>query len=1032
MAEQTHSFGYWLRRRRKALDLTQEQLAASVACSHFAIRKLEADERRPSKALAERLASRLGVAPAERETFVAVARGMRGAAALPIEGTPLGGAPTTVAGSAPLPPPTARASARDVELRAQAPGPGFVGRDAELAALEAAAESARAGAGQVVLLAGQPGIGKTRTAQAIAERAAAQGMAAYWGRCPEEPGAPPYWPWVQLLRACTERLDPRSLAAALGQGARWIADLVPDLPGVQPAADAPRSGASDAAQARFRLFDAIAGFWRRVAGTDGAVIVLDDLHWADASSLRLLEFVVAETAGSRLLVIGTYRDGEVHRRHPLTDTLSALARSPGFARLPLSGLSLDEARALVGGDGTALARLHAQTEGNPFYLTEMARLLAAPHPGSGPMRRLPAGVRAAIGSRLNRLSADCNRVLAAAAVIGREFEWAVLVRVVDGSAEDACVAALEEALAAGVVDEGTDADTYRFSHALIRETLYDEIAAIRRPRLHHRVAVALEAVYRHDPEPPLSRLAFHFGAAMVAQGAQQALDYSRRAGEHAIGVGAYEDAARFYADALDALSIVERRVTPDTLLRCDLMIRRGEAQVFAADYATARDTLRTAADLAMAGGSGTGLARAAVAFEDASWRPGLSGDESIGLLRAALDRIGDGDALARARVLASLTRALIFTGATDEAIASSELAVSTARRAGDPVALAGALIAGLSARWVPARIDERLRAASEAIAIARRIGQRDVLLEASAWRLFDLMEMGVDAAFLHDLREYERLADELPRPFHVYTAASFGPALALMSGDLAESERRAEALRRFGERQPGLDAAGVYATQVFTLRREQGELRQLAPVVRRFVATTAEAGRWRPGLALVYAELGMLEEARREFDALAAADFADVPHDAMRMASIAYLSEVCAMLGDRRRAATLRQLLWPYRERNLLAGTSVACFGAASRFLGLLAATEDRVDDAIDHLRHAIAFNARQGATTWLAHAQVDCARALAARGSAADRVAAATLVAEAADTARAHGLAALSRRIAELDGPPPAGATPAARPPNH
>jgi tetratricopeptide (TPR) repeat protein len=776
-------------------------------------------------------------------------------------------------------------------------------------------------------------------------------------------------------------------------------------------------------------------------GRTSIVLVLDDLHWADASSLRLLEFVVAECADARLLVLGTYRDAGIDRRHPLSNTLSELARSARFERLSLGGLSVDEARALVAGAdpkvAAALARLHETTEGNPFYLAEMARWLAGPEPAGGAGTRLPAGVRAAIGSRLNRLSPECNRALAAAAVIGREFDWTVLVRVADEVSEDACAAALEEALAAGVVEQGHEPDAYRFCHALIRETLYDEIPAIRRPRLHHRVASALEETTRHDPEPALSRLAFHFGAA-GADGAPKALDYGRRAGERAMSVGAYEDAARAFGDALAALTVFERRAASDPLARCDLMIRQGEAQVFAADYATARATLRAAADLAMAAGSGTHLARAAIAFEDASWRPGLSGDESIGLLREALARIGDGDSLASARVLGSLTRALIFSGELDEAIRTSERAVAAARLSGEPGALATALIAGLSARWVPARLDERLRAADEAIAIARRLGDRGLMLEATPWRLFDLMEKGVDDAFLDEHRAFARIADEMRRPFYIYTAESFGPALALMGGDLEASGQRAEALRRSGERQPGLDAAGVHAIQMFTLRREQGELRQLAPIVRHFVATTPSASRWRPGLALVYAELGMDEEARREFDALSAAGFADLPRDAMWAASIAYLSEVCAMLGDRRRAPALTRLLWPYRDRNLLVGTSVACFGAASRFLGLLAATEGRVDAAIEHFRHAIAFNARQGALTWLAHSRFECARLLRTRGDPGDAAQAATLLADAAHAARRFGLAALAARIAALEarGPaaPPAdtgtGAAPAARRP--
>lgn len=606
-------------------------------------------------------------------------------------------------------------------------------------------------------------------------------------------------------------------------------------------------------------------------------------------------------------------------------------------------------------------------------------------------------------------------MLADAAVIGREFELPVLSGIAEDMTEEACVAAVEEALAANVIEELGHADAYRFSHALIRETLYDELSPIRRPRLHFRTAAAIEAVHRHDLSGQLSRLAFHYGAAMPALGADRALAFARRAGEHALELFAYEEAARHFRGALEALALQERHTQPDPALHCQLLMLQGEAQTFAADYASARETLRAAADLAMATGSHADLARVAIAFEDASWRPGLSGEESIGLLRHALERVGDTDALLSARVLSSLTRALIFTGALDEAFVMHERAVEAARRAGDARTLASALCSGLSARWQPDRLEARLAAAHEAIQIGKRIGDRGRVLEAMPWRLFDLMESGLDERFWREYEEYVALSDEMRQPFNVYTYASFRPALALMAGDLAASERYANELREIGARQPGLDASGVYATQMFTLRREQGKLRDLAPVVRHFVATTHDSMRWRPGLALVFAELGMVNEARGEFEMLAAEDFGVLARDAMWAASVAYLAEVCVFLKDLRRAPMLYRLLLPYAERNLLVGTSVACFGAASRFLGMLAGTEKRWQDAESHFRHALEMNARQGARTWLAHTRLEYARMLVARADPKDGPRIETMLGEALNSARALGLAALESRIGTL-----------------
>lgn len=1013
MLEHTHSFGYWLKRRRKALDLTQEQLANSVACSHFAIRKIEADERRPSIALAQRLAVRLGIPAAERERFLAAARGTRGTVGMAVESLPIGDSPAV-----PEAPSERLTRGQPATLARPPSATRYVGRRAELAALDEALARAQTGEAQVVMLAGQPGIGKTRTAQELAAHAAAAGMVVLWGRCLEEPGAPPYWPWVQLIRGYLEVHERAEVVAALGAGAHWIADIVPEVGEGIAGASAPAP--ADAAQARFGLFDALASFWKRVSAKRGIVMILDDLHWAEASSLRFLAFLAAAAARARLFVLGTYRDIAVDRRHPLFDMLGELARLPNYSRRPLRGLSLEETRELVANTAlsdASVTRLHEQTEGNPFYAREMARYLAATDAAKSGGTGLPAGVREAIGSRLNRLSLDCNRVLAHASVIGREFELTVLSGMADELPEQVCVAAIEEALEAGVIEEPTAAGTYRFSHALIRETLYDEISAIRRARLHFRVAAAIEAAHRHDLAGQLSRLAFHYGEAMAVQGADKALEFARRAGEHALELFAYEEAARHFRGALDALSMQERRTSLDSVQRCELLMLQGEAQTFAADYSSARETLRSAADLVMATGSNTDLARVAVAFEDASWRPGLSGEESIGLLRVALERIGDTDLLASARVLSSLTRALIFTGAAEEASVIHERAVDTARRAGDAAALAKALCSGLSARLRPERLDARLAAAREAIEIGQRIGDRGRVLEAMAWRLFDLMESGLDDRFRRAYDQYVALSDEARQPFHLYTYASFRPALALMAGDLAASERYANELRAIGERQPGLDAEGVYAMQMFTLRREQGQLRDLAPLVRHFVATTEDSARWRPGLALVFTELGMAEEARHEFEILGADDFSGIARDAMWVACIAYLAEVCAYLGDVRRARILYQMLLPYAERNLLAGTSVACFGAASRFLGMLAATEMRWNDAERHFRHAIEMNARQGAKTWLAHSQFEYARMLRARAEAKDSPQIERLLGEASVAARALGLTALEAKIGRLEG---------------
>lgn len=912
----------------------------------------------------------------------------------------------------------------------QAFGPGevFVGREKELAALGAAIEQTLAGQGRILALAGEPGIGKTRTAQVLARYATQCDMTVLWGRCSDELGAPPYWPWLQVLRGVLEAQDDAQVRAIAGAAASDIAEIVPELaqrvPDLQPV-----RRSIDPAQARFRLFDAIAGFWQRAAARTPLLLILDNLHWADAPSLRLLEFLSPEIVGSPVLVLATYRDIELARSHPLSNTLGELARHPRFQRLRLTGLNLGETSrfmAAAAGQPPAadlLAQVHGQTEGNPLFVKEMTRflvqegILGADRPAAGPrsgagLRRIPEGVKEAIGTRLNRLSRPCNAVLAHAAVIGRSFTLDVLARLLESLSEDQRTAALEEALAASVIEALDGPGRYQFSHALIRETLYEEVPAVRRTGLHLRIGAALEELHRDDFTPQLSALAHHFCAALPGGDAARAIEYARRAAERADALFAYEEAARHYKLALQALEAVPGS---DAKQRCRLLIALGEAQTKAGENLQAAEVLQQAAISAKALGLAMDLARAARGFEEATWRPGLPGNAAVRLLRDALAGVGEEDSVLRAELLGSLTRALIFSGALDEAMRVNDQAVGMARRIGDAGALAAALRAGVSARWLPQQFATRLAASLEAMQLAQQVGDKERVLEAASWRLFDLMELGDQQARALEFEAYTRRADELRQPFYQYIGMSSRAMLALFEGRFDESERIAQQAVEIGQRMPGLDASGVFSLQMFSLRREQGRLRELAPLVAHFVRTRSAAGTWRPGLAVIYSELGRREEANAELDVLAANGFAAVPRDGLWVPSLAYLADVCGFLGDADHAVTLYSLLAPYDGRNIIAPPNVACYGAASRFLGMLAATMRRWAEAERHFEAALEMNARQGAVPWLAHTRYQYAVMRLARGRPEDRERALTLLGEALATSRELGMQALAERAAAL-----------------
>ena len=730
-------------------------------------------------------------------------------------------------------------------------------------------------------------------------------------------------------------------------------------------------------------------------------------------------------------MLGTYRDIELSRRHPLSNTLGELARAPRFQRLRLAGLSLGEAsRFIAAASGRPLpadllAAVHGQTEGNPLFLGEITRFLlqegvldeaaAAARAGLGPvLRRIPEGVKEVIGTRLNRLSPACNAVLANAAAIGRSFSAEVLARI-DGGAEEALSAALEEALAAAVIESAVEPGCFQFSHALVRETLYDEIPPLRRTRLHLRIGAALETLQGRDPMSSLAALAHHYCAALPGGDPRKAADYAQRAAERADQLFAYEEAARYCRLALQALDAKGVDVDDDPARRCRLLIVLGQALVKTGENLQAAEVLQNAAASAKALGVSEEFARAALAFEEATWRPGIPGDAAAGLLRDALAGLAEEDSILRARVLSSLTRALVFSGAFDEATAVHAQAIAMARRLGDPGTIAAALRSVATARWLPQQFAARMQVAREAEDLAEQIGDRERVLEAASWRLFDLMELGDLTARAREFEAYTKLADEVRQPFYQYIGVSSRAMMALFEGRLEESERLAREALALGDRMPGLDAEGVYGLQMFSVRREQGRLAELAPVIAHFVQHTAAAATWRPGLALVYSELGRADEARAEFEAIAADGLERIPKDARWVTCMTYLAEVCAFLGDAERAAVLYAELLPFEGRNLISPPNVACFGAASRHLGMLAATMKRWPEAERHFEAALAMNARQGGRPWLAHTQHQYAAMLLARNANGDRERAMALLDEALAAAREIGMAALAERAAAL-----------------
>jgi DNA-binding NarL/FixJ family response regulator len=899
----------------------------------------------------------------------------------------------------------------------------FVGRERELALFRDRLGALKAGSGGVVLIAGEPGIGKTRLAEEAAGRAPGEGVRVLWGRADEMEGAPAYWPWAQVLRAYLGDRDPARVEAALDVDAGFLAQITTDLPSRQVAGQG--APLLEPAQARFQLFQAVATFFHAAARAQPLMVVLDDLHWADQPSLHLLQFIARDLRSVPLLLVGTYRDIEVARGQPSAQVLAALARVPGYDRIELRGLAGEEiarfVTATVGRPPPAslVAALARQTEGNPFFMSEIVRLLGnegqldAWDAASDGERRLaiPESVRETIAHRMTRLSRECHEMLSVASILGRTFQAGVLERMLsrlvgEGISSDA----VEEAERARVLAaEGGTPGSYRFAHELIRGTLYDEMPGARRARLHRLAGETLEALYDAEADLHAEELATHFLQAAAAGGLERAVRYARRAGDQALAVAAYEDAVRHYgraAELLDLGGATSASGEDSGAVRCGVLLGLGEAQRAAGEIDEARATFRRVAALARRIGAPEALARAALGFGGETPQAGRLDAELVGLLEEARTALGAEESGLHAMVLARLAFELYAPEAIERSEALSARALAMARAVGDPRAIAYVLGFEAITPWGAITLDERLAIAGEILRLAPASGNPTrALVVGYAWRIAGLLEMGDVAGAERAVAQCERMAEELRQVPLEALAAVYRAALALLAGRLAEAEELSQRALALGQRAGLANALQAFGAQLFVLRSFQGRLAELEGAVKGFIAQYPALITWQCALAYLYAELDRPREAKEELERLGARDFADLPRDYLWLTALTSVAEVAAAVRDERHAATLHDMLRPFAERVAVVGPGYACLGPVARLLGRLAAALGRWQEAGAHFEAAIAVAERLDSGPWLARIQTDYASALLARGGSDTVEHAAALVATARATAEAQGL---------------------------
>jgi tetratricopeptide (TPR) repeat protein len=905
--------------------------------------------------------------------------------------------------------------AQDRKSLARLIGGVFVGREQEMSELQGALHETISGQGQVVMLVGEAGSGKTRLAEQLATYSRIRGAQVLVGRCYEGEGAPAFWPWIQVVRAYVRKMGTPLLQATMGSGAADIAQLVADVRECLPDLYPPPT--LEPEQARFRLFDSITSFLKNAGSLCPIVLILEDLHWADAPSLMLLQFLVRDVTHARLLVIGTYRDTELGRQHPLAQTLAELARHGFTKRMNLPGLTephvarFIELTTGISPSETLVSAVFRDTEGNPFFVNEVVKLLIEEGRLDEPLHGtltipLPQGVREVIGRRLDHLSETCDSVLTVASVIGREFNVGELEPLCNVP-ESQLIQVLEEAVRAKLIIETPTPGQYNFVHALIRETLSSELSTARRVRLHLRVGEVLEDLYRKDLDAHVTELAYHFLQAAATGKIDKAISYSLRAAERANRLLAYEESADHYERALSALALKEE---PDEECRCYLLLGLADAETKTGNADKGWEAFQEAANIARKLPAPELFARAALG--SGSWAIGLRygkvDEVQVGLLEEALAMIPQDDSALRAKVLAQMALACYHMPG-DRRLLLSQSALEMARRVGDAAAQVAALFSRAISLEGYEKAHERLDVATEIVSTAERLGNKEMALRGHLRRIRELLEFGDLAAVDREIEIYSRLADELRQPIYLWLKPFFKSSRAMLEGRFDDSERLLQESLTIGQRAQDQTAILFYATNMTILRRLQGRFPEIEPRVREFVEKYPSIAGWRASLANIHAELGWRDQAREEFEALAIRDFADFPRDGAWLASMCNLAQVCAYLSDSERAVALYETLLPFAGRSIAVGSCSAFYGLVSRYVGLLAATMSRWDEAAGHFEYCLASCRRMGARPTEVDAQYDYAAMLLKRGRPEDRTKASLLLEQALATATKLGMAKIS-----------------------
>ncbi len=853
--------------------------------------------------------------------------------------------------------------------------PVFVNRETERAVLRAALQDVVASGRRAAVITGDPGIGKTRLVSEFAREAHTAGTLVLAGRCDEGLDLP-YQPFVEAFEELVAHASPEMLEEHVARYGDSLSRLVSGLPQQTDASAVP---AAPSEAERYVLFRAVEGLLDSACATSPVLLVLEDLHWADPPTLRLLWRLVSSPRRTPLMLVATCRVAELAEDRPLRQLLADAHREPNVVRLDLPGLGSEDVveliraigdRAADTADDQLVRALEASTDGNPFFITELTRSLLETGAlssadgrwhlidGADVAARLPLSVSETLAARVRSMGENVRRCLRVAAVLGEEFDLDLVAELAELPDDSTPADALDRAVERSVLLEvPTRPGRFRFVHVLMQRYLYGELGSARRTEMHRRVAEAMEA-RSQDGRWSNAELARHWVAAGESE-LTKARRYAALAGDDALAKLAPEEARRWYDLALELLT---RQPGAARSEQSDLLVRRGDAERQAGDRRF-RETLLDAAELAQEAGDEECLVRAALAnTRGMQSQTGVVDEARIATLRAALRIVGERDSPERARLLAMHAAELMYSQDWGRRIELSDQALAIARRLDDPQALTTVLNMRFVTLLAPHTHEERLSNTLEAVGAAERVRNPIARFYAYHWRAYVCIEAG-DLVEAHAwLAREGEIAERFRQPTALWLARSDEANAAIVAGDLETADRLAADALEIG-RHGEPDALACFAAQQTSIAYAVGRLGELAPMLAETVAANPGVPGFRATLALAQLQDGRVIEAEAALTRAVALGFEDLPRDVTWLAVICIYAQVASQLERAPAATAVYELLAPWEEQ--IAFPAFGVWGPVALHLSALAICTGDLERARRHLASAADMAERAGAPLW-------------------------------------------------------------------